>query len=99
MALRLYTSASDRTSVLQLLWELLGLIGEKGLDSSKLGKEMEVNLRIEDYIPSVKANKIFWARGVDMLDLYEFLALVVVWQQWHHGGHIVVLEILLAAAK
>lgn len=67
MALRLHTSACDRTSALALLRELLGLIGGEGFDSSESGKEMEVNLGIEDDIPSGKANKPLWARGVDML--------------------------------
>lgn len=67
VALRLHTSACDRTSALTLLRELLGLIGGEGLDSSELGQEMDVNLGIEDYIPSGKANKPLWARGVDML--------------------------------
>ncbi|CAA2970484.1 Hypothetical predicted protein [Olea europaea subsp. europaea] len=67
VALRLHTSACDRTSALALLRELLGLIGGEGFDSSESGKEMEVNLGIEDDIPSGKANKPLWARGVDML--------------------------------
>ena len=29
--------------------------------------EVEVSLGIEDYIPSGKGNKPFWARGIDML--------------------------------
>ncbi|KAL2503033.1 hypothetical protein Fot_36881 [Forsythia ovata] len=67
VALRLHTSACDRTSALALLRELLGLIGGEGLDSLELGKDMEISLGIEDYIPSGKGNKPFWARGVDML--------------------------------
>ncbi|CAK9143539.1 unnamed protein product [Ilex paraguariensis] len=68
---RLQTSACDWTSAVSLLRELLSLIGEGKKEELELQREveeeMEVGLGIEDYIPPGKANKPFWARGVDML--------------------------------
>ncbi|KAI3447450.1 hypothetical protein Pfo_004115 [Paulownia fortunei] len=70
VALRLHTSACDRTSAVALLRELLGMMeegeGVVGVEG-ELGKEMEVSLGIEEYIPCGQGNKPFWARGVDML--------------------------------
>ncbi|KAK4432575.1 hypothetical protein Salat_1019700 [Sesamum alatum] len=70
LALRLHTSVCDRAAALALLKELLGLVGkgeeEEGVEAEQ-GKEMEVSLGIEEYIPSGQGNKPFWARGVDML--------------------------------
>ncbi|XP_011077851.1 uncharacterized protein LOC105161749 [Sesamum indicum] len=69
LALRLHTSACDRAAALALLRELMGLVGEgegEGVETEQ-GKEMEVSLGIEEYIPSGQGNKPFWARGVDML--------------------------------
>ncbi|CAK9159832.1 unnamed protein product [Ilex paraguariensis] len=69
--LRLHTSACDRTSAVSLLRELLGLICEGKKEELELQREveeeMEVGLGIEDCIPPGKANKPFWARGVDIL--------------------------------
>lgn len=58
----------DRTSAVALLSEMLGMMGEGELGvKMEDGKEMEVSLGIEDYIPCGQGNKPFWARGVDML--------------------------------
>ncbi|KAA8518562.1 hypothetical protein F0562_016036 [Nyssa sinensis] len=68
-ALRLHTSACDRTAAVSLLRELLGLMGERDGERThtELERQEEVSLGIEDYIPSGKANKPFWARGADIL--------------------------------
>lgn len=66
VVLRLHSSTCDRTSAVTLLRELLGLIGGGGEAEKELGDNEEVGLGIEDCIPSGKANKPFWARGVDM---------------------------------
>lgn len=63
--LRLHTAACDRAAAAALLRKLLELVGER--TERELSKEGVVNLGIEDYIPNGKANKPFWARGVDML--------------------------------
>ncbi|XVE75943.1 hypothetical protein DITRI_Ditri12bG0132700 [Diplodiscus trichospermus] len=69
---RLHTSACDRVAAAALLREFLELMGggrakveeiEKGNEE----KEEELSLGIEDLIPSGKAEKPFWARGIDML--------------------------------
>ncbi|KAL5721226.1 hypothetical protein ACHQM5_013813 [Ranunculus cassubicifolius] len=64
LVFRVHTSICDRTSGVSLLRELLSLIrgngGEEGVDD-------KVNLGIEEIIPSGKASKPFWARGVDLL--------------------------------
>lgn len=62
VALRLHTSACDRTSAVALLREMMGneMRGEEGGGG-------EASLGIEDYIPKGKAHKPLWARGVDML--------------------------------
>lgn len=66
--LRLHTSICDRAAAVGLLRELLELMVEKGGGIEREYERIyEVNLGIEDYIPSGKANKPFWARGVDML--------------------------------
>ncbi|KAF9594400.1 hypothetical protein IFM89_031002 [Coptis chinensis] len=65
LSFRLHTSICDRTSAVVILTELLNLIGEK--NGGELGSGDEVNLGIEELIPSGKANKPFWARGVDLL--------------------------------
>ncbi|KAA8516737.1 hypothetical protein F0562_017065 [Nyssa sinensis] len=67
--LRLHTSACDRTTAMSLLRELQGLMGEREGEGiqREIEKEVDVSLGIEDHIPSGKANKPFWARGVDML--------------------------------
>ncbi|XP_050383600.1 uncharacterized protein LOC126800298 [Argentina anserina] len=67
--LRLHTSACDRAAAAALLKELLGLIkAGGGLGTERELKENgEVISALEDLIPNGKANKPFWARGVDML--------------------------------
>lgn len=73
LALRLHTSACDRATAGALLSELLPLVGGGGQEEDEEGTQMEskseaeVGLGIEDYIPNGKANKPFWARGLDML--------------------------------
>ncbi|XP_073148823.1 uncharacterized protein [Henckelia pumila] len=67
LALRLHTAACDRTSIVALRRELLGLVvGVAGVESEFIG-DGEVSLGIEEYIPSGQGNKPFWARGFDML--------------------------------
>ncbi|KAJ8754718.1 hypothetical protein K2173_012107 [Erythroxylum novogranatense] len=68
VALRLHTGACDRTSAVSLLRELLSLMGrEDGGEKQENEKEDEVSLGIESLIPRDKANKPFWARGIDVL--------------------------------
>ncbi|KAL3623422.1 hypothetical protein CASFOL_032238 [Castilleja foliolosa] len=67
LALRLHTSVCDRTSAVALLNEMLRMVDEQGGVELEIGKEIEVNLGIEEYVPSGQGNKPFWARGVDML--------------------------------
>ncbi|KAK2655221.1 hypothetical protein Ddye_008273 [Dipteronia dyeriana] len=66
---RLHTAVCDRASAVALLRDVLKLIGESSGDGieKEYGKRCEVSLGIEEYIPSGKANKPFWTRGVDML--------------------------------
>lgn len=71
MVLRLHTSVCDRAAAVALLRGLLNLVGggesqEGGIDK-EYENEVEVSLGIEDHIPSGKANKPFWARGMDVL--------------------------------
>ncbi|KAK8685615.1 hypothetical protein V6N13_041615 [Hibiscus sabdariffa] len=69
LVFRLHTSACDRAAAVGLLRELLEMVGgERG----KTGEEMEKGHEekqagIEDLIPSGKANKSLWVRGVDLL--------------------------------
>ncbi|XAR69770.1 hypothetical protein NMG60_11001488 [Bertholletia excelsa] len=70
LALRLHTSACDRTTAAALLRELLELMGGDEIENEKeLEREFkgEIGLGIEEYVPSGKANKPFWARGMDVL--------------------------------
>lgn len=72
MVFRLHTSACDRAAAVALLKELLELVGGGRSKVEEIAKgndeqEVELSLGIEDLIPSGKANKPFWARGVDML--------------------------------
>lgn len=69
MVLRLHTSTCDRAAAVGLLRELLVLMGgeNQGGITKEYENEVEVSLGIEDYIPSGKGNKPFWARGIDML--------------------------------
>ncbi|XWS59474.1 hypothetical protein CRYUN_Cryun08bG0125100 [Craigia yunnanensis] len=69
---RLHTSACDRAAAVALLRELLELMGGGRAKMEEIGKgneekDVELSLGIEDLIPSGKANKPFWVRGVDML--------------------------------
>lgn len=69
VALRFHTSVCDRASAVALLRELLEEMcggGSGGTEGEFEGKT-EVSLGIEDYIPSGKDRKAFWARGVDVL--------------------------------
>ncbi|XP_062005440.1 uncharacterized protein LOC133722577 [Rosa rugosa] len=66
LVLRLHTSACDRASAAALLKELLGSVGGGGTGRELKGNG-EVISALEDLIPNGKANKPFWARGVDML--------------------------------
>ncbi|KAE9465601.1 hypothetical protein C3L33_02491, partial [Rhododendron williamsianum] len=65
LTLRLHTAACDRTGAAAVLRELMGMMG------GGVGREIEgegvVNLGIEECVPRGKADKPFWARGVDML--------------------------------
>ena len=66
VTLRLHTAVCDRTSAVALLRKLLELTG--GGREKELREEEElITLGIEDMIPTGKANKPFWARGVNML--------------------------------
>ncbi|KAL7599064.1 hypothetical protein Lser_V15G26432 [Lactuca serriola] len=68
VVLRLHTGVCDRTAAAFLLRELLGLIAAgEGCVDKEIVKEDGMGLPIEDCIPAGKANKPFWARGVDML--------------------------------
>ncbi|XP_047308275.1 uncharacterized protein LOC124911800 [Impatiens glandulifera] len=67
MIIRLHTSACDRAGAAVLQRQLLGLITEEKDYEEELGQDGELGLGIEEYIPAGKANKPFWARGVDML--------------------------------
>ncbi|KAK3005653.1 hypothetical protein RJ639_016023 [Escallonia herrerae] len=67
VVLRVHTAACDRTAAVALLRELLELMVEGGGAEGESNGEAEVSLGIESYIPSGKADKRFWARGVDML--------------------------------
>ncbi|ONH96038.1 hypothetical protein PRUPE_7G103700 [Prunus persica] len=70
VALRLHVSACDRTSAVSLLREVVGLMGggdEGGEVNMEIRNEGEVNLGIEDLIPSGKGKKAMWVRGMDML--------------------------------
>lgn len=68
VTLRLHTSVCDRMTAVSLLRKLVELmaVDEQGMQW-EIEKRMEVNLGIEDYVPSGKGNKPIWARGVDML--------------------------------
>lgn len=69
LVLRLHTATCDRAAAAGLLRELLVLMGgeNQGGIAKEYENEAEVSLGIEDYIPSGKGNKPFWARGIDML--------------------------------
>ncbi|KAL8215276.1 hypothetical protein R6Q57_004725 [Mikania cordata] len=65
VVLRLHTAACDRIAASFLIRELIGLIAGGG--EREIVKEDGVGLAIEDCVPPGKANKPFWARGVDMV--------------------------------
>lgn len=69
VALRFHTSVCDRASAVALLRELLEEMcgGGSGGTEGEFEEKTEVSLGIEDYIPSGKDRKAFWARGVDVL--------------------------------
>ncbi|KAJ9695077.1 hypothetical protein PVL29_010531 [Vitis rotundifolia] len=70
VVLRLHTAVCDRTTAVSLLRELIGVVREKedgGGREEKVRDDGEVSLGIEDFIPSGKAKKALWVRGVDML--------------------------------
>ncbi|EXB54583.1 hypothetical protein L484_019153 [Morus notabilis] len=71
LALRLHTAACDRTAAAALLRGLVkelggGGVGEGGAEQGFEGSG-EGSLGIEEIIPKGKADKPFWARGVDVL--------------------------------
>ncbi|GMH09907.1 hypothetical protein Nepgr_011748 [Nepenthes gracilis] len=69
--LKLHTATCDRRAAVSMLRELVVLIRrrESEGDGVELGMEEngEVSLGIEECIPSGKASKPFWARGIDIL--------------------------------
>ncbi|KAK4582782.1 hypothetical protein RGQ29_025811 [Quercus rubra] len=71
LTLRLHTSACDRTAAVSLLRELLEFVTAQSGYGEGVEREIEdnvgVNFGIEQMIPAGKANKPFWARGIDML--------------------------------
>ncbi|KAF3441639.1 hypothetical protein FNV43_RR15554 [Rhamnella rubrinervis] len=71
LMLSLHTSVCDRTAAVALLRGLLvelgGIGSEAGGTEKGIKENEEVSLGIEDLIPNGKANKPFWARGVDLL--------------------------------
>ncbi|XP_041024954.1 uncharacterized protein LOC121265404 [Juglans microcarpa x Juglans regia] len=71
---RVHVSACDRTTAVSILRELLVLMGGSGDGEEEAGEkeilgndEGKISLGIEDLIPSGKAKKTLWARGMDML--------------------------------
>ncbi|XP_031262528.1 uncharacterized protein LOC116120700 [Pistacia vera] len=69
VVLRLHVSACDRTTAVSLLRELQELVGEAEEEKEERGGKVvnEINLGIEDLIPSGKVKKSLWTRGIDML--------------------------------
>ncbi|KAK4348344.1 hypothetical protein RND71_031099 [Anisodus tanguticus] len=69
LTLRIHTSVCDRAASLALMRKLLELMSEEDGEGAELelGENVEVGLGIEEYIPTGKANKPFWARGIDMV--------------------------------
>lgn len=67
--MKLHTGACDRTAAVAVLKELMALMKSGGgaLGVELVQEESEVGLGVEEYIPTGKTNKPFWARGVDML--------------------------------
>ncbi|XP_022982938.1 uncharacterized protein LOC111481632 [Cucurbita maxima] len=68
--LTLHTAACDRVAAASLLRELLVLTAAEGKIEGggfKIGDNGEIGSGIEDLIPSGKAHKPLWARGLDML--------------------------------
>ncbi|XP_030441299.1 uncharacterized protein LOC115663442 [Syzygium oleosum] len=68
LALRLHTAACDRAAAAALLRKLLLAAAAEGRNGEELQEEEEeAYLGIEELVPSGKANKPFWARGMDLL--------------------------------
>lgn len=67
LALRLHTGACDRAAAAALLRRLLLVAAEEGRDGDREEEAADANRGIEELIPSGKANKPFWARGMDLL--------------------------------
>ncbi|PHT74555.1 hypothetical protein T459_21832 [Capsicum annuum] len=69
LTLRIHTSVCDRATGIALMSKLVELMREENGEGTKseLLKKMEVGLGIEECIPAGKANKPFWARGMDMV--------------------------------
>lgn len=69
LALRLHTAACDRTAAPAILWALEREIESPGSGPAEDSGDgvAECGLGIEDLVPKGKGNKVFWARGVDML--------------------------------
>ncbi|CAI9097706.1 OLC1v1034178C1 [Oldenlandia corymbosa var. corymbosa] len=69
VALRLHTSICDRATAVSLLRDVLRLMCAETEESAEkeIDTAAEIRLGIEDYVPSEKGKKAFWARGVDVL--------------------------------
>ncbi|PON82870.1 GATA zinc finger protein [Trema orientale] len=71
LVLRFHTAVCDRTAAAALLRGLLSEMGGEcdggGGAKRELGENGEGSLGIEEIIPKGKADKPFWARGVDMV--------------------------------
>ncbi|OIT01506.1 fatty acyl-coa reductase 2 [Nicotiana attenuata] len=107
VTLRIHTSTCDRAAALALLRKLLELMSSekgKGINEnegggveSELGEKMEVGLGIEEYIPAGKANKPFWARGMDMvgygLNALRFANLNFIDSESTRGSQVVKLQL------
>ncbi|XP_010520704.1 PREDICTED: uncharacterized protein LOC104799759 [Tarenaya hassleriana] len=64
---RLHTAACDRTAAVTLLRDFLEAVTAEGDGGAAEEKAEEISPAIEDLIPTGKANKPFWARGMDVL--------------------------------
>ncbi|KAM3341443.1 hypothetical protein P3S68_029078 [Capsicum galapagoense] len=103
LTLRIHTSVCDRAAALAVLRKLLELTmmseeeNEGGGTKLELLKKMEVGLGIEEYIPAGKANKPFWARGIDMvgygLNSLRFSNLKFMDSESTRGSQVVKLEL------
>ncbi|XP_019250858.1 PREDICTED: uncharacterized protein LOC109229758 [Nicotiana attenuata] len=107
VTLRIHTSTCDRPAALALLRKLLELMSSekgKGMNENEGGRvelelreNMEVGLGIEEYIPAGKANKPFWARGIDMvgygLNALRFANLNFIDSESTRGSQVVKLQL------